>query len=279
MCRLLLATAAVALVVHSMPAKAQEESEPSESADQTTQPAEQPNEGRTATVIMHDGQVITGTLVGESDETITLLINGIRTTLETRKIRESYIQPPIEERYKATRASIDDDDAESLIHLVRWLMDKGRHDLALIEINGILEHEPFNDAARSLKVIAEQNIKLQKNRLEPVEREDNEPPRPSSSACSLRSRPASSTARSRSTRTPLRSRFSEIRSTRPGSATPAPPPDATAGPRPGGSSSSARRTTRPRCTTRTCTSSSIIGRTRASRCSISRSLPTASCSR
>lgn len=161
-----------------MPAKAQEESEPSESADQTTQPAEQPNEGRTATVIMHDGQVITGTLVGESDETITLLINGIRTTLETRRIRESYIQPPIEERYKATRASIDDDDAESLIHLVRWLMDKGRHDLALIEINGILEHEPFNDDARSLKVIAEQNIKLQKNRLEPVEREDNEPPRP-----------------------------------------------------------------------------------------------------
>ena len=136
----------------------------------------QPNEGRTATIILHDGQVITGTLVEETDDAITLTINGIRTTIETNKIRESYIQPPIEERYKATREAIDDDDAESLIQLARWLMDKGRHDLALKELNGVLEHEPFNDTARSLRVIAEQNIKLQQNRLEPEEAEDEDAP-------------------------------------------------------------------------------------------------------
>lgn len=167
MCRVLVASASIAVGLTPAPTHAQD------SASRTNQP----EEGRTATIILHDGQVITGTLVEESDEAVTLTINGIRTTIETRKIRESYIQPPIEERYKATRASIDDDDAESLIQLAKWLMDKGRYDLALIELDGVLEHEPFNDAARSLRVIAEQNIKLQENRLEPREPEEDEPER------------------------------------------------------------------------------------------------------
>ena len=141
MCRVLVASASIAVGLTPAPTHAQD------SASRTNQP----EEGRTATIILHDGQVITGTLVEESDEAVTLTINGIRTTIETRKIRESYIQPPIEERYKATRASIDDDDAESLIQLAKWLMDKGRYDLALIELDGVLEHEPFNDAARSLR--------------------------------------------------------------------------------------------------------------------------------
>jgi len=140
---------------------------------------EQPEEGRVATVVLHDGQVINGTLVEETDDAITLLINGIRTTLPTSKIRESYIQPPIEERYKAVRATIDDDDAEALVQLARWLMDKGRHDLAIVELDGVLKHEPFNDQARSLRVIAEQNIKLQANRnKKDDEKEPDRPKRP-----------------------------------------------------------------------------------------------------
>ena len=131
---------------------------------QSAEQEEQPDEGRVATVVLHDGQVINGTLVEETDEAVTLLINGIRTTIPTSKIRESYIQPPIEERYKAVRATIDDDDAEALVQLARWLMDKGRHDLAIVELDGVLKHEPFNDRAKSLRVIAEQNIKLQANR-------------------------------------------------------------------------------------------------------------------
>ena len=167
-CRVLFAAASLAVGLTSLPMQAQE----------STPAASQPEEGRTATIILHDGQVITGVLVEETDDAITLTINGIRTTIETRKIRESYIQPPIEDRYKTTRAAIDDDDAESLIQLARWLMDKGRYDLALIELNGVLDHEPFNDSARSLRVLAEQNIKLQENRLDPEDREDEEQERP-----------------------------------------------------------------------------------------------------
>ncbi len=64
-------------------------------AQESSQPEE---EGRVATVVLHDGQVMTGTLVSESDNSITLMINGIRSTIEHSKIRESYIQPPVEER-------------------------------------------------------------------------------------------------------------------------------------------------------------------------------------
>lgn len=130
----------------------------------------QPEEGRTATVVLHDGQVITGTLVEETETSITLLINGIRTTLDLRQVRESYIQPPIEDRYRAVRATIPDDDAEALVQLSRWLIDKGRHDLALAELNAVLLREPYNEQARTLRVIAEQNLKLAENR---IQRRDN----------------------------------------------------------------------------------------------------------
>lgn len=145
-----------------------------DSADPSLPHVIQPEgEGRTATVILHDGQVITGTLVEETDEAITLNINGIRTTIEIGKIRESYIQAPIEDRYRSVRASIDDDDAEQLIQLARWLMKNERNDLALAEINGVLEKEPFNETAKNLKTIAEQNIRLQEAR-----NNDNSPDAP-----------------------------------------------------------------------------------------------------
>lgn len=145
-----------------------------ESFGQTTQPE---SEGRTATIIMHDGQVITGTLVEETDEAITLNINGIRTTIETSKIRESYIQAPIEDRYRQVRASIDDDDAEQLVQLARWLIKNHRNDLAVAELNGVLEKEPFNETAKNLKTVAEQNLKLEAARQKADRGDDAEAPR------------------------------------------------------------------------------------------------------
>ncbi|MFI4892434.1 MAG: hypothetical protein ACIAQ0_03220, partial [Phycisphaerales bacterium JB058] len=104
-CRVLLAAASLAVGLTSLPMLAQE----------STLAASQPEEGRTATIILHDGQVITGVLVEETDDAITLTINGIRTTIETRIIRESYFLPPFEDRYLTSRADIDEDDAVSLI--------------------------------------------------------------------------------------------------------------------------------------------------------------------
>ncbi len=141
-------------------------------AQESSQPEE---EGRVATVVLHDGQVMTGTLVSESDNSITLMINGIRSTIEHSKIRESYIQPPVEDRYRTMRATIEDDDTERLLQIVRWLIDKERSDLALEELKGILKLEPFNKEAVNLKTVAEQNLKLQAARNEPKDPVENEP--------------------------------------------------------------------------------------------------------
>ena len=134
--------------------------------------------GRSATVVLHDGQVITGILVEESKDSITLLINGIRTTIDARRIRESYIQPPIEERYKAVRATIEDDDSEQLLQLARWLIEKGRSDLALPELEGVLRYEPYNELAKKLHTIAQQNLKLLETRGDDGARTDDNPDEP-----------------------------------------------------------------------------------------------------
>ena len=141
-------------------------------SNQTGQPEE--DEGRVATVVLHDGQVMTGTLISESETSITLMINGIRSTIPNNKIRESYITPPVEDRYRAMRATIEDDDTERLIQIARWLIDKDRSDLALTELEGILKAEPFNKAAVSLKVVAEQNLKLEASRTAPGKQEDGQ---------------------------------------------------------------------------------------------------------
>jgi len=138
---------------------------------QTEQPED---EGRVATVVLHDGQVMTGTLVSESETSITLLINGIRSTIANNKIRESYIQPPLEDRYRNMRATTEDDDTERLIQIVRWLIKYDRSDLALVELEGILKIEPFHKAAKNLKTVAEQNLKLAAARNDPDAKEPGE---------------------------------------------------------------------------------------------------------
>ncbi|MEM9661766.1 MAG: hypothetical protein AAF937_05610 [Planctomycetota bacterium] len=127
----------------------------------TAVPAEhQPEEQRTATVVLQDGQVITGELVEETEEQVVLLISGVRTTITTDRIRESYIQPPIEERYRRIRATIDEDDAEQLVQIAEWLMARSRPDLAIPDLEAALRADPFNERARELLRVATEARKL-----------------------------------------------------------------------------------------------------------------------
>ncbi|MEO1715956.1 MAG: hypothetical protein AAFR76_02480 [Planctomycetota bacterium] len=120
----------------------------------------QPEDRRTATVVLEDGQVITGELVEESEERIVLLISGVRTTITTDRIRESSIQPPIEERYRRIRATIDNDDADQLVQIAEWLMARSRPDLAIADLETAITADPFNDRARELLRVAIEARKL-----------------------------------------------------------------------------------------------------------------------
>lgn len=122
--------------------------------------AVQPEERRTATVVLEDGQVITGELVSESEDQIVLLISGVRTTITADRIRESYIQPPIEERYRRIRDTIDADDAEQLVQIAEWLMARSRPDLAIPDLEAALVADPFNERAVELLRVAKEAQKL-----------------------------------------------------------------------------------------------------------------------
>ncbi len=110
---------------------------------------------------------MTGELVSESDDEIVLLISGVRTTIATERIRESYIQPPIEERYQRIRATIGDDDAEQLVQIAEWLLARSRPDLAIADLEAALRADPFHERARELLVVAREALKLLEGRDEP----------------------------------------------------------------------------------------------------------------
>jgi hypothetical protein len=120
-------------------------------------------EPRTATVVLQDGQVLTGELLREDTDGIVLVINGIRTTIERRLIRESYIQPPVEERYRQVRDAIADDDADRLVQLAEWLISKGRPDLALPDLDLALHADPFHPRARELRLLAVEADRLNRS--------------------------------------------------------------------------------------------------------------------
>ncbi|MGP1271775.1 MAG: hypothetical protein ACTS22_00420 [Phycisphaerales bacterium] len=163
----------IALTAGSAAPGQPEENDPTEPA---SAPAEEPPADpgpRTATVILHDGQVLTGELFAESPERVVLLINGVRTTIETRRIRESYIQPPVLDRYRTIRRTIADDDVDGLIQIAEWLIAKGRPDLAIPDLELALEADPFARRARELRLIALEAIRLRESRTTPAERDDN----------------------------------------------------------------------------------------------------------
>ena len=136
----------------------------------------QPEERRTATVVLDDGQVLTGELVSESDDQIVLVISGVRTSIDTKRVRESYIQPPVEERYRQIRATVRDDDPEQLVQIAEWLLARSRPDLAIPDIEAALKADPFNKRARELLIVAKEAQKLLESRSTDVDDDQGDEP-------------------------------------------------------------------------------------------------------
>ncbi|MEM8758511.1 MAG: tetratricopeptide repeat protein [Planctomycetota bacterium] len=115
---------------------------------------------REATVVLQDGQVLTGRLLEQTDARVVLRINGVRTTIDTRRIRELYIRPPVDQRHRAFRLTIADDDVEGLIRLAEWAIEQGRPDLAINDLERALEVDPFSARARELRTVAREAQRL-----------------------------------------------------------------------------------------------------------------------
>ncbi|MEM7629343.1 MAG: hypothetical protein AAF356_07965 [Planctomycetota bacterium] len=113
-------------------------------------------------VILNDGRVLEGLLVDRTRERVVVRINGIDTPVEARDVSRLRVLPPVRERYREMRAAVDDDDADGLVLIARWLRDRELYEEALVEIESALRADPSHPQARPLRTWLMNQIELQK---------------------------------------------------------------------------------------------------------------------
>tara|TARA_R110000744_G_scaffold98402_1_gene190118 strand:+ start:2132 stop:3346 length:1215 start_codon:yes stop_codon:yes gene_type:complete len=118
------------------------------------------SEASECTITLDSGRTITGVLMHSDDESIVLRINGIDTTYRRTRIASIKRLPPVSERYFKLRESIPDTDIESRLILVDWLRDRRAYELAIEELDEILELHPNHPQASILRTWLEQHLKL-----------------------------------------------------------------------------------------------------------------------
>ena len=114
-----------------------------------------------------NGTTLTGILMKSGDDEIVLRINGIDTTIERRRIANLRFLPTVEDRYERLRTGLGDNDINGRLTLVEWLRNRRAYDLALRELDGILEIDPDNRRADRLKRWIREQRRLRDNRSDP----------------------------------------------------------------------------------------------------------------
>lgn len=135
---------------------------PQPSRDDTREaaPEEQVEPGEEVEVTMRDGRRIGGLFVSKNPQQITLSISGIATPFPLESVERWRVLPGVDVRYSELRAAIEDDDTEQLLQLAEWLRSRGRLDLALWELDHVMELEPTNARAQELRtwVLEQQKV-------------------------------------------------------------------------------------------------------------------------
>lgn len=119
-----------------------------------------PSGPREAVVTLKDGQRYTGLLVDQNAERVVLRIAGIDTPIPISLVDRVQVQPPLLEQYRQMRAAIDNNDTERLLVLVEWLRAREQWDLAVAELDHILEVQPDNAEAKKLRLLVESQREL-----------------------------------------------------------------------------------------------------------------------
>lgn len=134
------------------PPTAESEAEPA--------PEDRVEPGGEVEVTMRDGRRISGLFVSKNPQQITLSISGIATPFPLESVERWRVLPGVDVRYAELRAAIEDDDTEQLLQLAEWLRSRGRLDLALWELDHVLEQEPTNARAQELRtwVLEQQKV-------------------------------------------------------------------------------------------------------------------------
>ncbi len=144
--------------------QANPQSTPSESTPSKSTSSDGSAAAQECVLTFHTGRKITGILTKQDEDSIVLRINGIDTTYRRTRIASIKFLPPVETRYVQLRNAIPDRDIDARLMLVDWLRDRRAYELAIEELDSILEVEPNNPEAKTLKTWLDQHLKLANSR-------------------------------------------------------------------------------------------------------------------
>lgn len=120
---------------------------------------ELPDEGRDGLVRLRNGGQISGRVIEDGFEQVTLLIEGIHHQIPRAEVSHINLAPSFERQLEVARASIDQTDGSMRVELAQWIMERGRLNLALTELQEILQMED-NPRARQLMELVEARLAL-----------------------------------------------------------------------------------------------------------------------
>lgn len=152
-------TALALLAAGARPSDPQPPTQPTPPPQPSPDPAQREKEPE-AIVLLRDGQQYTGFMVEQRDADILIRIANIITRIPREDIEAIQILPPVLVRYRQMRDAIDDDDADRIVMLAEWLRARGRDDLALREVEALLERQPIHVEARRLRLLISSQMEL-----------------------------------------------------------------------------------------------------------------------
>lgn len=122
------------------------------------------DDGRKATLKLRDGRKITGGLVAETADTVTLNVAGFETTFDRAQIVSLEVAKTLTEQFAEQRAKIEDDNYNGRYTLARKVFETRStegYKLALRELDSILKASPEHQMAKLLKRIVTERLKMQ----------------------------------------------------------------------------------------------------------------------
>ncbi len=111
-----------------------------------------------AVVTTYDDRTLTGELVSQDENTVTLLISGIKTPIPRQSIKSIEIKDAPPEQYRKLRAELDDDDLDGRYRLAYQMYEKKWYELAMVELQSMRRDFPDSDKVRALQTVVQSRI-------------------------------------------------------------------------------------------------------------------------
>ena len=126
-----------------------------------------------AVVTTYDDRTLTGELVSQDENTVTLLISGIKTPIPRQSIKSIEIKDAPPEQYRKLRADLDDDDLDGRYRLAYQMYEKKWYELAMVELQSMRRDFPDSDKVRALQTVVQSRIDREREEARQTIRPNN----------------------------------------------------------------------------------------------------------